>query len=56
MFSNEFCEIFKNTYFEEQLRKAASDTLNIYIKFSYFMNIFNINYYRCQISIFANYQ
>ena len=24
MFSNEICEIFKNTYFEEHLRKTAS--------------------------------
>ena len=25
MFSSEYCEIFKNTYFEEHLRPAASE-------------------------------
>ena len=25
MFSSEYCEIFKNTYFEEHLQTAASD-------------------------------
>ena len=27
MFSSEYCEIFKNTYFEEHLLTAASDFL-----------------------------
>ena len=27
MFSSEYCEIFKNTYFEENLLMAASDFL-----------------------------
>ena len=27
MFSSEYCEIFKNTYFEEYLLTAASDFL-----------------------------
>ena len=27
MFSFEYCEIFKNTYFEEHLLRAASDFL-----------------------------
>ena len=27
MFSSEYCEIFKNTYFEENLLTAASDFL-----------------------------
>ena len=27
MFSSEYCKIFKNTYFEEHLRMAASDFL-----------------------------
>ena len=29
VFSCEYCEIFKNTYFEEHLRTAASDIINI---------------------------
>ena len=30
MFSSEYCEIIKNTYFEEHLLTAASDFLNSY--------------------------
>ena len=39
MFSWEYCEIFKNIYFEEHLRKAAADVNTIYgnmlIKFDF---------------------
>ena len=28
MFSSEYCKIVKNTYFEDYLRRAASDFLN----------------------------
>ena len=30
MFSSDYCEIFKNTYFEEHLLTAASDFLSTY--------------------------
>ena len=32
MFSCEYCEIFKNTYFEEHLRKAATGFTILQIK------------------------
>ena len=41
VFSCEYCQIFKNTYFEEHLRKTASDMLNQEDIFTLFYNILN---------------
>ena len=45
VFSREFCETFKNTYFEEHLQTAASDSVK-HLQYSFYAAIFGTKYSR----------
>ena len=52
MFSCEYCEIFKNSYFEEHLQTAASDNSKNLKKFAQTNFIMaNINFINLEIKI-----
>ena len=57
MFSCEYCEIFKNSYFEEHLQTAASDNSKNLKKFAQTNFIMaNINFINLEIKIVESYQ